>query len=676
MRQLWNHGSGFRSQGSVPTSGPESGIGTQGGSTADLENELAGLPLRYLIGASACGSGRDGEIIEVPYDAAGKPAKGIAIKYCNLFDEKNTGAYGPYLHSSDIASQYHEGQIDPKGAGWVKNLAEQFARAIAQDFHYVELDNADAYALADVLNALDLAKHYGLKVIAKNPLLLGDGVAYIAHSAVVGAIAERGAGPPNEMDALRKRAGKPTLPVWFVAFGDGRAWAANTANSVNEMGLVNVGVTYSAAGEYGDSIDFLRPIAAAPSAPSRPSAADVGAGFKPAPTPHGANTSNFGRCVKLVLVHEGGNDDDPRDPGGRTSRGITQSEWTAWRKTHRGLPVDVWQAPQDQVEAIYKQQYWNAMKCDALPTGVDYCVFDFGVNSGIERSATMLQRSTNVSVDGLVGSATIAATKEFDARALIDHICDQRLDYLRALSTWATFGRGWSNRVADVRRDAIAMVVGASVQAPKLVLHPDAPELHDLGHRVRRTMLAKNYPWFADQNVVSIEGLNPDGKPNANRHNAFDDVKMVLDGSGRIIGGPWEATTHPGFYWTQHPMAEGGAFIIALGPQACWTPGPYHNLEVWRQAEDSVIWGHRDPNCTYKRQGAPIKHGDIGVHHHHGYNLPKDNIANAAAGCQVIRLNDGQEEFMRITKKCPRYLADPKGYRLTATVLEAKDLLP
>ena len=62
-------------------------------------------------------------------------------------------------------------------------------------------------------------------------------------------------------------------------------------------------------------------------------------------------------------------DDDPRDPGGRTSRGITQNEWNNWRASHPGLPADVWQAPQEQVEAIYRLNYWNALACDQLPAG-------------------------------------------------------------------------------------------------------------------------------------------------------------------------------------------------------------------------------------------------------------------------------------------------------------------
>src|SRR5262245_3242477 len=136
--------------------------------------------------------------------------------------------------------------------------------------------------------------------------------------------------------------------------------------------------------------------------------------------------SSYHEALARLLVHEGGNDDDPRDPGGRTSRGILQREWDVWRRSHPGLPADVWRAPQDQVEAIYRQKYWNALRCDDLPAGVDYAVFDYGVNSGIGRAAKVLQRLVATAVDGEVGPDTVAAAKRAKAAALIEAICDER----------------------------------------------------------------------------------------------------------------------------------------------------------------------------------------------------------------------------------------------------------
>jgi hypothetical protein len=109
-----------------------------------------------------------------------KPVPGCtSIAYCNLFNEKYSeqskqkrAHYAPYLKTSDTAEDYGEGQIDPRGEGWRRNLTEQFERRRKQGFAYIELDNPDAYSVADVVGAVELAESYGLKVIAKNPRLL------------------------------------------------------------------------------------------------------------------------------------------------------------------------------------------------------------------------------------------------------------------------------------------------------------------------------------------------------------------------------------------------------------------------------------------------------------------------------------------------------------------------
>ena len=191
---------------------------------------------------------------------------------------------------------------------------------------------------------------------------------------------------------------------------------------------------------------------------------------KSAPVPLNPKLSNFAKCLPLLLKHEGGNDDDPRDPGGRTSRGILQREWDVWRASHPGLPSDVWQAPDDEIEAIYKQKYWDVLQCDELPSGVDYAVFDYGVNSGNSRAAKVLQRLVGVDADGEIGPLTIGATLPVDPKSLIEQICDERLAFLESLHTWPIFGRGWSSRVSEVRAAAEAMTT-----LPKLRTTPNQP---------------------------------------------------------------------------------------------------------------------------------------------------------------------------------------------------------
>lgn len=193
---------------------------------------------------------------------------------------------------------------------------------------------------------------------------------------------------------------------------------------------------------------------------------------QPAPVPVG---SDFDKCLAVTLKWEGGNDDDPDDSGGRTSRGITAEDWATWRQTHPGLPSDVWQAPQDQIEAIYKQNYWNALYCDSLPPGVDLAVFDHGVLAGIGTSAKLLETVVGTDVDGEIGPLTIAAVAGMDPVSVVGQLCDARLAYYQSLNR-PKYINGWTNRVVDVRKEALALASTAPrpKPAPPATLPPTA----------------------------------------------------------------------------------------------------------------------------------------------------------------------------------------------------------
>lgn len=166
---------------------------------------------------------------------------------------------------------------------------------------------------------------------------------------------------------------------------------------------------------------------------------------------------NYDASLKRVLVHEGGYSNDKDDPGGPTMWGITHIDYDAFRKL-RNLPVqDVRHMTVNERDAIYRKKYWTGSRCDDLPSGVDYCVFDGSVNSGVAQSAKWLQRALGVTADGHIGDQTLLAAKEAHPDDLVRSICDQRLKFLRSLRTFKTFGKGWTRRVSDVRSTALSM---------------------------------------------------------------------------------------------------------------------------------------------------------------------------------------------------------------------------
>lgn len=163
-------------------------------------------------------------------------------------------------------------------------------------------------------------------------------------------------------------------------------------------------------------------------------------------------TDLFPQALAKVLVSEGGFSNDPQDPGGATNHGIIQSEYDKYRWRHNLGLRSVKFITDAEVSDIYRNSYWIAGKCDQMPVGVSYVVFDGNVNSGVNQSAKWLQRALGVDDDGVVGLKTLAALAAYpDKDKLIDSICDQRLKFLKALPGWPHFGKGWGDRVARVR---------------------------------------------------------------------------------------------------------------------------------------------------------------------------------------------------------------------------------
>jgi lysozyme family protein len=166
---------------------------------------------------------------------------------------------------------------------------------------------------------------------------------------------------------------------------------------------------------------------------------------------------NFERCLAFVLDHEGGFVDHPADPGGATNLGCTKATWERW--VDRPCTVDEIRAltPAD-VAPLYREKYWNRAGANDLPTGIDYCVFDTAIHSGPGRAVKFLQEVLGAAVDGVIGPRTLAFCDEADPRQVIDSYCATRLKFLEELPTWKTFGRGWSRRVTDVRRQALLLL--------------------------------------------------------------------------------------------------------------------------------------------------------------------------------------------------------------------------
>lgn len=169
-------------------------------------------------------------------------------------------------------------------------------------------------------------------------------------------------------------------------------------------------------------------------------------------------------CIPRILKHEGGYVNHPRDPGGATNRGITLATYRRYIK-RSGTVADLKALTEAEAVKVYKAQYWDAVKADQLPVGVDYTVADFAVNSGPARAAKHLQKAIGVKQDGKIGPATLAAVASRDPAQIVHAIHDSRMAFLRGLKTWGTFGRGWTRRVSEVQSSSLADILNAGPMA-------------------------------------------------------------------------------------------------------------------------------------------------------------------------------------------------------------------
>lgn len=167
---------------------------------------------------------------------------------------------------------------------------------------------------------------------------------------------------------------------------------------------------------------------------------------------------NFQKALPKFLAHEGGFVNHPNDPGGATNKGVTIANFRRYVKRN-GTVADLKAITDEQVAKVFKKHYWDKVKADDLPSGVDYTVADYAINSGPSRGAKSLQMALGVTVDGAIGPITLAAASKADPVVLINRICDERLAFMKRIrggSLWKTFGKGWSRRVAEVRGTSLS----------------------------------------------------------------------------------------------------------------------------------------------------------------------------------------------------------------------------
>ena len=118
---------------------------------------------------------------------------------------------------------------------------------------------------------------------------------------------------------------------------------------------------------------------------------------------------NFDEIIEVVLHHEGGYVNDPKDPGGETNFGIA-------KRSHPD--VDIKNLTKDGAKEIYKEHYWDKNKVESLSEELRHIYFDMCVNQGRGTAVKIIQRACNakgadLAIDGGFGPGTKAALETY-----------------------------------------------------------------------------------------------------------------------------------------------------------------------------------------------------------------------------------------------------------------------
>jgi lysozyme family protein len=177
-------------------------------------------------------------------------------------------------------------------------------------------------------------------------------------------------------------------------------------------------------------------------------------------------------AMLIELKFEGGKDDDPVDPGGRTNQGVIQREFSAWLRKNGKPNRDVFTMTPDERDAIYWENYGAKIMFNDLPPGLDLVILDGAINSGVSQSIKWVQRALGVTASGVMGNITMQAIYNYpDDDDLVAKILERRMAFLKSLKTFYHFGGGWTSRVNQLRKIGQSWAMGSV--GPEVIWAPN-----------------------------------------------------------------------------------------------------------------------------------------------------------------------------------------------------------
>lgn len=147
--------------------------------------------------------------------------------------------------------------------------------------------------------------------------------------------------------------------------------------------------------------------------------------------------SAWDSAIQFVLEAEGGYVDDPHDAGGETNFGISKRCYPT---------LDIRGLTREQAVDLYRRDYWEPAGCEKLPGALAVAVFDAAVNMGTGTAVRSLQEALGVTVDGVIGPATLAAVASQTPRALLVTYLANRVIRYAGMAEFRVYAGTWVRR--------------------------------------------------------------------------------------------------------------------------------------------------------------------------------------------------------------------------------------
>lgn len=186
--------------------------------------------------------------------------------------------------------------------------------------------------------------------------------------------------------------------------------------------------------------------------------------------------ANYKLILPSVAKFEGGLSSDPKDSCSKLRSDIIDPKNGLGYHTNKGVCYSTWvnaskklgfdssgkafvNMTQSQWESIIKDLYWNPLNLDKVNSqAIAEILFQSNWGSGMGGAMILVrfvQEKLGLPETGKMDTKTIdklnlVTKNESYEKTLFKSIWERRLQYLQSLKSFATYGKGWTNRMNDL----------------------------------------------------------------------------------------------------------------------------------------------------------------------------------------------------------------------------------